>query len=510
MPFASILFDTTDSIPELEYEAPAFFGDLNLGQVVESITAGREAYDLKPFFYTCLSTEDAVAYRHEVLRDLQNEDLHSVVGSFAEAMREMRKQLVRQEKARYKNEKAAWFLDAVLIYCDAVSRLAESMVVTDLDSRGLLRFREHLTSYVQSAGFVEVLGEARTVREDLNEVHYSLTIKGARVKVSRYDGEVDYSAEVQGTFEKFKWGAVKDYRARLSSSPEMNHVEGRVLDLVAQLYPEEFRALNEFCGRHADYVDEAVGLFDREAQFYLAYLDYTDRFATAGLRFCYPRIATRSKEILARDAFDIALATKLLSEGKSVVCNDVYLKDPERIVVVSGPNQGGKTTFARMFGQLHYLAAIGCLVPGSAAQLVLCDQLFTHFEREEDISTHSGKLEDDLLRIRAILSEATSQSVVIMNESLTGTTLHDATVLGRAVLEQMIEQRLLCVYVTFVDELASLDEATVSMVSTVRPDDPVQRTYKLVRRPADGLAYAAAIAEKYGLSYERLKERLAS
>lgn len=80
MPFASILFDTTDSIPELEYEAPAFFGDLNLGQVVESITAGREAYDLKPFFYTCLSTEDAVAYRHEVLRDLQNEDLHSVVG----------------------------------------------------------------------------------------------------------------------------------------------------------------------------------------------------------------------------------------------------------------------------------------------------------------------------------------------------------------------------------------------------------------------------------------------
>lgn len=478
--------------------------------MIESITAGREAYNLKPFFYTWLSSEDAVAYRHEVLRDLQNKDLQSFISSFAEGMREMRSQLARAEKARYRYERAAWFLDAARTYCDAVARLAESMVVTNLDSRGLLRFREHLTSYVQSAGFVELLGEASKAREGLDAVRYSLAIKGARVKVSRYDGEVDYSAEVLGTFEKFRWGAVKDYRARSSSSTEMNHVEGRVLDLVAQLYPDEFRTLDVFCGRHADYADEAVGLFDREVQFYLAYLEYIEHFTAAGLRFCYPIIATRSKEILARDAFDIALATKLTSEGKSVVCNDVYLKDPERIIVVSGPNQGGKTTFARMFGQLHYLAAVGCLVPGSAAQLVVCDRLFTHFEREEDISTLSGKLEDDLLRIHAILSRATAESVVVMNESLTGTTLRDATVLGRAVIEQMIERRLLCVYVTFVDELASLGEATVSMVSTVRPDDPAQRTYKIVRRPADGLAYAAAIAEKYGLSYERLKERLAS
>jgi DNA mismatch repair protein MutS len=60
-----------------------------------------------------------------------------------------------------------------------------------------------------------------------------------------------------------------------------------------------------------------------------------------------------------------------------------------------------------------------------------------------------------------------------------------------------------------VDELSTLDQATVSMVSTVVPDDPAQRTYRLVRRSADGLAYAWAIAEKYGLSYETLRRRLA-
>ncbi|HUY48567.1 MAG TPA: hypothetical protein VMV92_23085 [Streptosporangiaceae bacterium] len=509
--FNSILFGRPEDAVGTDVTGAApFFADLNLDQVLDSVTLGRGEYDLRPFFCVPLHDARAVSYRHDIMRDLEQEALFASVAAFAQRMRRMRDHAAQARQLHYEYQRECWFLDAVDMYCQAVNSLSEDLTYLDLRSDGFLAFREYLASYTGSSAFTSLVSGAQQVYDALATVTYSVHIKGRRVQVSRYGGEPDYSAEVRGAFAKFREGATKDYRVSYRDLPDMNHVEARVLDLVARLHPGAFRALDDYCARYQDYLDATIAAFDREVQFYVAYLEFIRQFKRAGLEFCYPQVSASAKEVCAEKAFDLALASKLVPENSAVVCNDFFLTGPERVLVVSGPNQGGKTTFARMFGQLCYLASLGYPVPGRDARLFLPDRVFTHFEREEDLTTLHGKLEDELTRIHEILQRATSNSILIMNESFTSTTLSDALFLGTEVMHRVMRLDLLGVYVTFVEELASLSEATVSMVSTIEPGNPAARTYQVVRKPADGLAYAAALAEKYGLTYQRVKERIAS
>ena len=491
---------------------PAFASDLNLDQVVSAVAGDRDERGLIAQLLLHRAADiQTVEYRHEIFRDLDYGPVFEAAKRFTERLHHVHthfKQLAKMDSGR---QRQGWFLDAAAIYCDAIRSLADDLASSHVSSRGLSSFRDYLTTYAHSAEFAELDTETSARKADLSKIMYQVRINGLHVEVSRYEGEPDYSAEIEKTFERFQQGAVKDYLVQYRSWPGMGHVGVQIVDRVARLFSAEFAALDDYCRRHARFTDPVIIQFDRELQFYLAYLDYIrPLLRTTGLSFCYPELTSSAKEIFAGDTFDLALAAKLAPAGLPVVTNEFHLVGPERVIVISGPNQGGKTTFARTFGQLHHLAGTGCPVPGSAARLFMCDQIFTHFEREEDLANLTGKLEDDLLRIQKALLEATPQSIVIMNEIFTSTALDDARFLGEKVLAKVIELDLLCVYVTFVDELASTGPTVVSMASTVDPANPAERTYKVVRKPADGLAYALAIADKHRVTYEQLKRRLGS
>jgi DNA mismatch repair protein MutS len=511
MSFQSILFGRSlEGEQALTHEAPAFFRDLNLDQVVESITSGRQEYDLKPFYYTRLTGLAAISYRHEVMRDLETASLLQSCKSFSAQMRAMREHLTAAEKLSYTHQKNRWFLNAAEIYCNAVEALVRDLDKMDPKSAGLRAFHDHLVQYAKSDEFKTLLTEGNEIKAKLSAIRYCVLIKGSRVTVRTYDSEIDYSAVIEDVFAKFKQGAAKDYRVGYRDSSDLNHIEAQILDFVAELNPEAFLALERFCVSHGGFANKTICTFDREIQFYISYLEFSETLKRGGLKFCYPLVSDSSKAITNREGFDLALASKLVRDNALIVCNDFFLRDKERIFVVSGPNQGGKTTFARTFGQLHYLASLGCPVPGAEARLFLFDQIYTHFEKAEDIKTLRGKLQDDLDRIHQILNQATANSVIIMNEIFSSTTLEDAVYLSGKVVESIARVDSLCVCVTFLDELSRLNEKTVSVVATVVPENPTKRTHKIERRPADGLSYAVAIAEKYGLTYGQLKNRIKS
>jgi DNA mismatch repair protein MutS len=509
--FPSLLFEAVPgaSTARGADSGRSYARDLNLDQIVRAIAGDREQRDLiTRVLFNPLHDAGAVRYRQAVFRDLADPATFDAARDFAGDMSGVARQLRQLTDMTHRHQREGWFLDAASRYCEAVRSMAERLASARVASRALLGFHDYLTVYVASAAFTALADDTRDRKAALGRIRYNTRIRGGRVDVSRYEGEADYSDVVLKTFERFAQDAPKDYRIRYRVWPGMNHIAAEIAGIVARLFPEEFTALGEYFRRHAAFLDDGIRQAGEELQFYVAHLEYTRPLREAGLRFCYPQVSASEKQVSVADTFDLALANKLVAARKPVVTNDFRLAGEERVLVITGPNQGGKTTLARTFGQLHHLASTGCPVPGSAATLFLPDRIFTHFEREEDLTRMSGKLEDDLVRIGEILRAATAGSIIILNETFASTPLHDARFLGTKLLTQVMRLDALCVYVTFVDELAALGGQVVSMMSTVVRENPAERTFKVVRKPADGLAHALAIAEKYDLTSGRLRERL--
>lgn len=505
--FTGVLFP--DRLFPLDEDEPEFFGDLNLDQFVASLLHGREAFGLAPFFYSPLRDVAAVRYRQEVVRDLENAELRAAIEAFCAGMQTTRELRARASKIHFPIQQQAVFLSAAETYLASVLDLARILQDRSPGSRGLRGLGRYLRCYLGSSEFRRLESDAEHVRQQLRRVTYRLRLLEERITVSPVRAEEDYTADVEDTFARFRESNATNGRAELGPIPEMNHVEAEIVTRVAKILPQPFSALDRFNAEHRNFQDETLTVFDREVQFYLAYLQHVDRMRAAGLPEVLPQVTTDGDTLGASGAYDPVLAEKLLADRRPVICNDFRLDPPERLLVVTGPNHGGKTTFARTVAILHHLAALGLPVPAAEATLLLTDQIFTHFERGENLEDLTGKLEDDLVRVRGILSRVTPTSLVVINEIFTSTALEDAVILGGRVIEQLARSGSLCVCVTFLDELTLVTDSAVSMVSTVDPADPARRTYKVVRRPADGLAYAEAIAHKYGVTYQALKGRLA-
>lgn len=513
--FASILFPKPTQSTEAESASmPASSADLDFDQIVSAVVGGRDEYRLHPFFRLPLDSVDAVVYRQEVFADLDGTPLSDGVDTFANRMRSVRRMLTSAEEMHHRYQRRSWLLTAAVTYVEAVTGLLEDLEKAPISARALVCLRERLCRYVGSDEFEALRQDVVAAREAISEVRYTLLFYARVIVVRRFESEADYGAEISSFFARFRQRDGTDHHLDLAGRPVMDRMERQVLDRVVALFPEAFAALDRFCEAHPAWLDEVVVRFDREVQFYLAFLEVVRSLRASGLPVCYPELSSSSKAEVVSSTYDLALALRFLSQPDgpgpgTVVRNDYSLSGPERIIVVTGPNHGGKTTFARAFGQLHWLAALGCPVPGSRARLFLADRVLCHFGRGEILADMRGRLEDDLVRMREILSQASGASVVILNEIFFSTTVRDAVVLSRAILGTLSQLDALAVCVTFLDELASFDHKTVSMVAGVDAADPTVRTFKLERRPADGRAYAVILAERHGLSHDRVRERLA-
>ena len=490
-------------------ESSDSINDLRLNQILEAIAkCAKDENYVKKILHERLTEKEDILYRQKILKDIEKTDIFNAIKSFSNGFSLVFEYLEKSKKERCEITKQGWFLEAALKYVSIVDEITMALSSEMLESEGLKNTVEYLKHYKSSDGFKGLKEKIKTVKSKLSSIQFNITIKENRVSVSNFNGEKNLNEEMSALLDRFIEPDTETVELQLAQSQILTNVEEKILEYVKKLNPEPFHELDDFFESNQDFVDSGVKQLYQELDFYLSFLEFVKPLKEGGLSFAFPDIVEKGEKLLCKEGFDLALALQLSKNNQKVITNDFYLNEGEKIFLISGPNQGGKTTFARMVGQIFYLTLLGLKVPASEASLFICDHIYTHFEKEEKVENKKGKLEDELLRAKKILNSATEKSVIIINEIFSATALEDGYFLGSFLLKKILSIGAFCVFVTFMHKLAELDNSIVPLTSTVEPDNPAVRTFKIVRRKQFGKSYAVYLAQRYCLTYDCLKERL--
>ena len=164
-----------------------------------------------------------------------------------------------------------------------------------------------------------------------------------------------------------------------------------------------------------------------------------------------------------------------LTTPEPVLGNDVNA-DGKSLVMITGANQGGKSTFLRSIGQAQLMTQSGMFVGAESLQMNICDAVFTHYKREEDRAMESGKLDEELARMGEIADHITPGSMLLCNESFASTNEREGSQIAREVVTALLESGVKVLFVTHMFDLANsfTAEASTLRCSSARSEGPTE------------------------------------
>ena len=243
------------------------------------------------------------------------------------------------------------------------------------------------------------------------------------------------------------------------------------------------RGLNGTASALAQSVDHIRGFFQQlraELGFYLGCLNLRDRLIANGEPVCFPVPADQGQQRLsARGLYDPCLA--LHPDTTKTVGNDVAADD-KRLVIITGANQGGKSTFLRGLGLAQLMMQAGMFVAAESFTASASSGIFTHFKREEDATMEQGKLDEELARMSEIASQIRPGGLLLCNESFASTNEREGSEIARQVIRALTEAGIRVVFVTHLYDLAqgcfAADDPTSLFLRAERHPDG-HRTFRL-------------------------------
>ena len=531
--FISLLYPNEESM--------IFHSDRNnLPNITEAVCDElglSEIFELKNSSLTDYFTKDieVIKYRQRAIADmLANEEIKETLAKIYPILDDIVELRRLDSEGSNPGESYLYSITEIELYVSAVEALKE----------GFLPIRDKLKSeaFTSLSDFVFELCDSDFYKE-LNERLEALASRVHEVKSITIGVNLDRDLRpssagvISINAEPFKSGKLLDKILRLSfkndaftciaelspfgkgqSENKQEALVGAFNSAIEDVFRSSVKGWRSIVG---DYVIDSSDFLLRllpEIEFVSRASELITRLAShEGCTVTMPRLRPMEEKVFVSRALYNPRVALAISE--KIVTNDLVFDEKATIYVLTGPNRGGKSVITVALGAAVSLCQLGLPVPCEYAEISPVDGIFTHFPEGADDTIDKGRLGEECARLREIFDSVTENSLILLDESLSSTGAYEASYIASEILKSFAVIGSRGIFTTHLHELAasvpeinlvSIREGGVMVDTLVAGMEEGERSFKIHRMKPDGKSYAKDIADKYGLSYEKLtgKERI--
>lgn len=465
-------FDVNQPLPPQE---AALHQDLGLDMLIDAMADGdpflREA--VQRALLLSLGDVDSILYRQAILRDCLNyptiiRDLYHIP---IEAI-ENKKKFWMSTLGRYPTTilmGAVQMMEMFMMLLVKLRKIADQQAAR-FESEGFRTFFEMIHRELDDDYF-------EVVKNHLKELKFTDGVLMS-AELGRGNEGVNYvlrkPVRANGWLQQLLAPKAQSYAYYIADRDEngartLGELKDRGLNQVANVLAQS-----------AEHIDSFLQMLRVELAFYIGCLNLHERLVTLGAPTCFPEPAPpHERRHNFTNLYDICL---LLTTEGTVVGNDGALSGVD-LVMISGANQGGKSTFLRSIGLAQLMMQCGMFAPAQRFSANLCTGLFTHYRRREDATMKSGKLDEELSRMSEIVDQLSPNALVLLNESFAATNEREGSEIARQIVQALVEKHIKVVFVTHLYELTRTLHAqqmhNIRFLQAERLADG-QRTFKIV------------------------------
>ncbi len=481
-------------------------------------------------FYTC--DPEVILYRQDTFGDMiENPELSHILLKMIPLLNDITELRRMSSDSAASTEAYLYSITEVELYTSLLDLLRDNLIplAPKFKSTAFRRFAERINTLTGSEYYKnlndqlkELTSRVREIKSVTIGVNFDSQLRASRAGVLSINNEY------------FKSGELLDKMLRLDfKNDEMTCIAPLIPFKKGQSDNQQNALANAFNGAINDVFRQSIRSWKKVIQHYV--LENTDflirlmpeiefvtkatellmRLKERGCPLCHPVIKPMSEK--AFDAKGLCNPIVAMKLDAPVVPNDFKFDEDGMIYVLTGPNRGGKSVITCAVGIAFVMAQLGLPVCADSCVISPCDEIFTHFPTGSEDTIDKGRLGEECSRLSAIFEKVTEDSLVLCDESLSSTGSFEAAYIASEVLQGFSMARCRGIFSTHLHDLAaSVDSINASCVPNggVKIDNLVaaiekgSRSFKILREKPDGKSYARDIAEKYGLSLDKIMTKI--